>query len=583
MAAASGSDEGLWVVREQRPASGFGRAEALLATMPVGFILWDRAWRCAGVNAEGERLCGRRAADLRGQVLWDLFPDVVGTEFETVYRRVAATGSPESLEIFYPAPLNRWLDIHVAADEAGVAAYFLDATERHAAQDEVARALGQERRSKKALVGAAQQRDVADSRAVALADVALALTSAASVEDLERIVVGQGLAVLGVDGGAVISPTPTGSWRTTVSEVFGPRAQLIFGDAPYDSPLPGCWSARTGERLLLPTRAAGLAFHPVMQSVYDETGRSAWAFLPLVVEGRGLGSLAVAWIEEHEVTPADEALLAGFAAQCAQALQRIRATEAERAVAREVRELARSLQRSLLTEPPQPEHLEIAVRYHPAADVAEVGGDWYDAFLQRNGDVTLVIGDVVGHDSIAAARMGQLRGLLRALSYGGDDASGGEPADVLTRCERAARGLAINTYATAILARVTRDPDGGSCSLRWSNAGHLAPIVLYPDGTTEVLERDADLMLGIDARTPRHDHAADLSPGTTVLLYTDGLVERRHSSLDQGIAALRAVLAPLAETPLEKLCDVVLDQMASASVRDDTALLAVRIGPKTGG
>lgn len=413
---------------------------------------------------------------------------------------------------------------------------FLDTTERHDAQNEAGRALGQERLSKDALVGAAHQRDVANSRTVALADVALALTSAASVEDLERIVVGQGLAVLGVDGGAVISPMATGSWRTTVSEVLGARVQMIYGEAPSDSPLPACWSARTGERVLLPTRASGLAFDPVMEALYEDTGRSAWAFLPLVVEGRALGSLGVAWIEEREVTPADEALMAGFAAQCAQALRRIRATEAERAVALKIRELARSLQRSLLTEPPQTEHLEIAVRHHPAADVAEVGGD--------------------------------------------DDDSDVPPATVLSRCERAARGLAIASYATAILARVTCDPGGRSCVLRWSNAGHLPPIVLYPDGTTHVLEREADLMLGIDPRTPRLDHVVDLPLGATVLLYTDGLVERRYSSLDQGIAALCTVLGALAETPLEELCDRVLDEMASTSVSDDTALVAVRIGPK---
>src|SRR3712207_3169168 len=194
--------------------------------------------------------------------------------------------------------------------------------------------------------------------------------------------------------------------------------------------------------------------------------------------------------------------------------------------AAEQRALSDRLQQALLTPPPEPDHLQIAVRYRPAAHEAQVGGDWYDAFLQPDGATMLVIGDVVGHDSSAAAAMGQLRGLLRALAYGSDD----RPAAVLTRFEHAARGLAVSTLATGVLARIERHPDvpvSGTRVLRWSNAGHLPPLLLGPDGSVTELATRPELMFGITPDAQRTDHSIDLPDHHTLLLVTDGLVERR--------------------------------------------------------
>ena len=130
---------------------------------------------------------------------------------------------------------------------------------------------------------------------------------------------------------------------------------------------------------------------------------------------------------------AELALLEGFAAQCSQALIRIASLERERAAAGQVRHLAEELQQALLTPPPSPAGLEIAVRYRSAADQAQVGGDWYDAFVDPEGATTVVVGDVVGHDSRAAATMGQLRGLVRVLAYEGPSTGDRTPAAVLRR------------------------------------------------------------------------------------------------------------------------------------------------------
>jgi PAS domain S-box-containing protein len=243
------------------------------------------------------------------------------------------------------------------------------------------------------------------------------------------------------------------------------------------------------------------------------------------------------------------------------------------------RALSDRLQQALLTPPPEPDHLHIAVRYRPAAHEALVGGDWYDAFLQPDGATMLVIGDVVGHGSDAAAAMGQLRGLLRALAYDNDE----PPSATLARAEHVALGLAVSTLATAVLVRVERHPDvpvAGCRVLRWSNAGHLPPLLLAPDGGSRLLETRPDLMLGVDAAARRTDHTAELDDGSTLLLVTDGLVERRDADLDQGLAALQEALRDLGTVPLEELCDTLLARMLPEDATDDVALVAVRAHPE---
>ena len=247
--------------------------------------------------------------------------------------------------------------------------------------------------------------------------------------------------------------------------------------------------------------------------------------------------------------------------------------------AAEERSLSDRLQQALLTPPPEPDHLHVVVRYQPAARGAQVGGDWYDAFLQPDGATVLVIGDVVGHDSSAAAAMGQLRGLLRALAYDDDEDLPG----TLTRVERAAQGLAVSTMATAVLARIERHPDvpvAGTRILRWTNAGHPPPVLLLADGATRVLESRPDPRLGVDPAAPRTGHETELPDGATLLLYTDGLVERPGTDLYEGTAALRSALSDLRDHPLEQLCDALLARLVPGHGADDVALVAVRAHPE---
>jgi hypothetical protein len=169
------------------------------------------------------------------------------------------------------------------------------------------------------------------------------------------------------------------------------------------------------------------------------------------------------------------------------------------------------------------------------------------------------------------------------LAYEADGTAHDTCAGILRRTEQTARGLAVDTLATAVLARIERIPDvpvTGARQLRWSNAGHPPPLLLAPDGTTRVLDDEsADLMLGVDPDTERTESTTELPVEHTLLLYTDGLIERRGASLDEGIAALREALTDLGTATLDELCDTLLARMVGGT-EDDVALVAVRGFPE---
>jgi serine phosphatase RsbU (regulator of sigma subunit) len=319
-----------------------------------------------------------------------------------------------------------------------------------------------------------------------------------------------------------------------------------------------------------------------------ELGVVAYAGMPLLdVDGQVIGSLCAIDRRPRQWTDDDLAVLVDLAAACSSELQlramRERAARAAEVAAVEWRRtqhlleerasVAATLQRAMLTRLPSPETLEVAARYLPAHASDQVGGDWYDAFA--TGDATvLAIGDTAGHDIAAAADMGQLRTLLRGYAVDRDE----PPSRTMARLDRALAGLHVDTLATIVLARVQPDPAvPGQHALRWTTAGHPPPLLQLADGTVRLLDERPDLVVGVDAGRPRTDHAAVLPPGSTLLLYTDGLIERRADgrSIDAGTARLAGCLGELAGLPLEELLDELVGRLGTGR-DDDIAVLAVR-------
>ncbi|MBE4735109.1 MULTISPECIES: SpoIIE family protein phosphatase [Streptomyces] len=238
------------------------------------------------------------------------------------------------------------------------------------------------------------------------------------------------------------------------------------------------------------------------------------------------------------------------------------------------RAVAEAMQRNLLAPLPQPGRLRLAARYQPAPAGSQVGGDWYDAFERKDGTLALVIGDVVGHDLTAAAGMAQLHGILRSLAW---DQSG-PPGAVVDRLDDAMPAITTVPMATLVLGVLEGDPHTGPWTLRWTSAGHPPPLLLTGDGQAQYLEAGQGLLLGAPPGTggSRPSAAQSLPPGSTLLLYTDGLIEIPGSDLDTGLARLRRHALDLAHEPLDTLCDQLPARMPPGST-DDVALLALRL------
>ncbi|WP_454854773.1 SpoIIE family protein phosphatase [Promicromonospora soli] len=358
--------------------------------------------------------------------------------------------------------------------------------------------------------------------------------------------------------------------RAAVYDVTGPEVALAAGEAQEAEELALVARAhRSGRRRL----AHGTVVMPVRSD-------------------RGSGMLAVLVLRGTKVRPWDEdyvRFMEVLSTTVATALRdavrrrahddalRLRAVRLEEERARAA-EVSLALQRAVLTEPPQFDGLEVVVHYQPAAAERDIGGDWYDAFATRDGSTTLVIGDVIGHDLGAAVMMGQLRALVRAIGYDSQET----PARVLERVDAAIDGLALGSAAraTALLARVERTPGqrpGRRRTVRWSSAGHPPPILVRADGTSEIVAVRNDLLLGMDPGAPRRDHTVDIGPGDTLVLYTDGLIETRDSSLRDRLDQLAGVLEGTHSADLGSVVRTVLSGMLPATADDDVAIVMVRI------
>ena len=236
---------------------------------------------------------------------------------------------------------------------------------------------------------------------------------------------------------------------------------------------------------------------------------------------------------------------------------------------RRQRHVAEVLQHSMLPNLPEIPGIELHARYLPAQIGTAVGGDWYDAFVQPDGSVMLAVGDVSGHDIEAAATMGQVRNLVRGDAYGRDD----EPGPLLAQLDRALHGLGMPAAATAVLARLRRD--AGGYELTFANAGHPPPVLLRPDGEVEVWWEAPEPLLGLLPRDERSTHRRRLAPGSTLMLYTDGLVESPAQLIDEGIRRIREAIQGKPGLPTDDLCTLLLDTATRRA--DDVALLVIRV------
>lgn len=233
-------------------------------------------------------------------------------------------------------------------------------------------------------------------------------------------------------------------------------------------------------------------------------------------------------------------------------------------------EIADTLQRGMLPMLPVLPHLTLSASYVSASESAEVGGDWYDVFTLPDGSIGIAMGDVTGHDLSAAATMGQLRSVLR--SYAWEETA---PELVLDKVDALVSGFSMQRMATVFFGRLQRG-SGGDPTFSYANAGHLPPLLRLPDGSVELLDSGVSVLIGVGLGI-RHEAASRrIPPGSTLLLYTDGLVEARDRPVGEGIDALRQVVAD-GPRGTDALREHVLARMVPGHRSDDIAVLVVAV------
>jgi PAS domain S-box-containing protein len=283
---------------------------------------------------------------------------------------------------------------------------------------------------------------------------------------------------------------------------------------------------------------------------------------------------AYRWIVARAVPRYEDGVFAGYVGTATDIHERRAMEERLRTAHEREQRVAETLQRSLLPESlPEIEGIELAARYLPAGPGTEVGGDWYDALDLPDGRVALVVGDVVGHGLRAAAMMGQMRNACRAYALVEPS-----PPEVLAHLNRLVVSGGQDVMATVLYLVLDRDTG----EVVFTNAGHPPPLVLTPDGP-EFLQGGRSVPIGASDPSAFREGRATIPQGSTLLLYTDGLVERRDVPLDDRLAQLRAAAAA-AGGELSDVCDQVLrGVLGSRAPSDDVALLAVRPEPLSAG
>ena len=539
---------------QRRADTGAAALVPLLEAMPAAFCLLDPDWRFRYVNSATETLLGRPRSEVVGTSLWTAFPGMTGGVFETSFRAAVASGEPVTFEAAHPDADRGWFEVRAWPGPDGVAVYLLDVTDRRWAEDTARRAVAHAALLAEVRAELAIARDTESALARLAQLVVPTLTDSCIVTVVDR-------------EGHV---RDIGSWHADPARraLLAEYTRVRLDSLPRTSPVARALDAGTPVTESIEAVLALMGPGPA-HDLLVALGPASATVLPLTAEDRTVGVLTLYHDAGRTVRVEDLDTAAQVAEHAARAIARVHRQSRQA-------ELAETLQRSLLTDPPDLGDTAVAVRYVPAAEAARVGGDWYDAFLQRDGAPVVVIGDVVGHDTEAAAAMGQLRSLLRGIAH----YSGAGPAEVLRGLDEAITGMHTDTLATATVARFERPTVRGHGwrRLRWASAGHPPPIVIGPDGQVRLLGGTAgDLLLGVDPESPRGEPVLPVEPGTTLFLYTDGLVERRDRPIDDGIDHLVALLGKLADRPLDELCDAVLDGMLPDTPQDDVALVAVRL------
>ncbi|WP_395366738.1 SpoIIE family protein phosphatase [Streptomyces sp. YH02] len=513
--------------------------------LPRAILAIDRLGRVTYVNELTERLLGRPRAALAGRPLWEALP-WFGLPFHEEQLR-AAMLSGEPVRFLARPERSQWLTVSLHPGRDGVTMVLLPENDP-----------GRPTREPESGGRTADSLSLPDDRVSDLyrpVALAIALSEAVTARQVSAVVTEELLPAFGGRQLAIYLLSDRRlylAWETG----FPPGFLEPFDGVALDARVPGVETLTTGRPLFFESmEQLGRSYPDLPLDAHS----GARAFLPLIASGRPVGSCILGFDRPRGFSSEERTVLTALAGLIAQALERAQRYDTESAV-------ARGLQDALLPHRlPVREGVETVGRYLPGTQGMDVGGDWYDVIETGGGRLALVIGDVQGHGVAAAATMGQLRSAVRAFALAGH-----RPQDVMRGTNRLLIDLDPGQFASCCY--VLLDPASGE--LRAVRAGHLPPLLLLPDGTTERVELPGGLVLGIDVHASYPVTRLRLDPGAVLALFTDGLVEKPGQDIDDGIELLRRTLAATGSTPLAEAADrVIRDARQVTSRPDDIALL----------
>ncbi|MEU7072260.1 SpoIIE family protein phosphatase [Streptomyces narbonensis] len=541
--------------------------------LPRAILAIDRLGRITYLNERTERLLGRPRGALAGRPLWEALP-WFGLPFHEEQLR-AALLSDEPVRFLARPERGRWLTVSLHPGRDGVTMVLVPEEDPVALAPDTspdrpagapvpdapggAGRPGRPPRETDDGLGGEGDRAAALYRPVALA---IALSEAVTARQVSAVVTEELLPAFGGRQLAIYLLSDRRlylAWETG----FPPGFLEPFDGVTLDSRMPGVETLTTGRPLFFESMDQLRLAYPELP-LDAHTG--ARAFLPLIASGRPVGSCILGFDRPRTFSPDERTVLTALAGLIAQALSRAQRYDTESAV-------ARGLQDALLPHRlPVLAGVETVGRYLPGTEGMDVGGDWYDVIETGHNRLALVIGDVQGHGVAAAATMGQLRSAVRAFALGGQ-----RPQDVMRGTNRLLIDLDPGQFASCCY--VLLDPGTGEA--RAVRAGHPQPLLLRPDGSTHLVELTGGVVLGVDDRASYPVTRLRLAPGDVLALFTDGLVERPGTDIDEGIERLRQALASTGSMALPDAADRLIREARQATARpDDIALLLAARWPQ---
>jgi PAS domain S-box-containing protein len=532
-----------------------GLVEAILTSAPVGIAVFDLDLRYARVNDAYAALSGIPAADHVGGQLGDVVP--LQADVAADLRRVVTTGRTilgRQVELLTDSGSDEQRSFTVsyfpvrstASALVGAGLTLVEVTAQKRAEAERAALL--------------QRAEAAHQRLSILATASTVLTTTMELDELltrlTRVLTpmaGEWCVIELIGRSGEVEHVAVSHRNRAAAEGLAAHLRktpvVIDGDGPIAEVL------RSGQ--------ARLAGPEALAEVARRFRLNSSVVVPIESRGQVFGVLILATEGDRQLDDDDLDLAVEIAHRAALAVGNARAYQQEH-------KIAESLQRALLpTTVPSVAGLELAVRYVAATDGASVGGDWYDVLAFDDGTTGIVVGDVVGHDIAASTSMGQLRSALRVYAW----EEHARPAAALSRVDRLFDKLGL-AYATCLFGVL----DLASSTFTWSNAGHPPPL-LVRDGGASFLNGAGGVLLGVSGGEGMTEASTDLREGDLLVLYTDGLVERRGESLEDGLDRLALAAAAAPSGDAELLCEALLQALvpASATRDDDLAILVARV------